>query len=99
VKEAAPRELLDAVNTASRFEAHIHPGLQRKLIEDYVSRARGNDQGSTLDGLTGREIAESLVINPNTVERHQLTVMAKLGLHNRAELVRYAIRKGLVEVD
>lgn len=114
VKGAAPHELLDAVRAASRGEAYIHPSLQRKLIGDYVSRAEGNDQGSMLeglterelevlrlivDGLTSREIAESLVISPNTVERHRQNIMAKLGLHNRAELVRYAISKGLVEVD
>ncbi len=114
VKGAAPHELLDAVRAASRGEAYIHPSLQRKLIGDYVSRAEGNDQGSMLedlterelevlrlivDGLTSREIAESLVISQNTVERHRQNIMAKLGLHNRAELVRYAISKGLVEVD
>lgn len=114
VKGAAPRELLDAVRAASRGEAYIHPSLQRKLIGDYVSRAEGNDQGSMLadltkrelevlrlivDGLTSREIAESLVISSNTVERHRQNIMSKLGLHNRAELVRYAISKGLVEVE
>ena len=114
VKGAAPRELLDAVRAASRGEAYIHPSLQRKLIGDYVSRSEGNDKGSMLadlterelevlrlivDGLTSREIAESLVISPNTVERHRQNIMSKLGLHNRAELVRYAISKGLVEVE
>lgn len=84
------------------------------MIGDYVSRAEGGDQGSMLadltkrelevlrlivDGLTSREIAESLIISPNTVERHRQNIMSKLGLHNRAELVRYAISKGLVEVD
>jgi len=84
------------------------------LIGDYVSRAEGGDHASMLadltkrelevlrlivDGLTSREIAESLIISPNTVERHRQNIMSKLGLHNRAELVRYAISKGLVEVD
>ena len=114
VKGAAPNELLDAVRAASRGEAYIHPSLQRKLIGDYVARAEGAGQGSTLqnlterelevlrlivDGMTSREIAESLVISPNTVERHRQNIMTKLGLHNRAELVRYAISKGLVEVE
>ncbi len=114
VKGAAPRELLEAVRAASRGEAYIHPSLQRKLIGDYVSRTEGSDQASMLadlterelevlrlivDGLTSREIAESLFISPNTVERHRQNIMSKLGLHNRAELVRYAISKGLVEVD
>ena len=114
VKGAAPRELLEAVRAASRGEAYIHPSLQRKLIGDYVSRTEGSDQASMLadlterelevlrlivDGLTSREIAESLVISPNTVERHRQNIMSKLGLHNRAELVRYAISKGLVEIE
>ena len=114
VKGASPHELLDAVRAASRGEAYIHSSLQRKLIGDYVSRAEANDQGSTLknlterelevlrlivDGLTSREIADSLVISSNTVDRHRQNIMSKLGLHNRAELVRYAISKGLVEVD
>jgi two-component system, NarL family, response regulator NreC len=114
VKGAAPNELLDAVRAASRGEAYIHPSLQRKLIGDYVSRTEGGDQASMLsdltereleilrlivDGQTSREIAETLVISSNTVERHRQNIMAKLGLHNRAELVRYAISKGLVDVD
>jgi two-component system response regulator NreC len=114
VKGAAPHELLEAVRAASRGEAYIHPTLQRKLIGDYVSRSEGGDQNSVLsdlterelevlrlivDGKTSREIGASLVISSNTVERHRQNIMAKLGLHNRAELVRYAIRKGLVEVD
>ncbi len=114
VKGAAPHELLEAVRAAFRGEAYIHPSLQRKLIGDYVSRSDGGDQKSKLsdlterelevlrlivDGKTSREIAESLVISSNTVERHRQNIMAKLGLHNRAELVRYAISKGLVEVD
>ena len=114
VKGAAPHELLEAVRAAFRGEAYIHPSLQRKLIGDYVSRSDGGDQKSKLsdlterelevlrlivDGKTSREIAESLVISSNPVERHRQNIMAKLGLHNRAELVRYAISKGLVEVD
>ncbi len=114
VKGASPNELLDAVRAASRGQAYIHPSLQRKLIGDYVSRSDSNDQSSMLsdltgreievlrhivDGLTSREIAVALVISANTVERHRQNIMAKLGLHNRAELVRYAISKGLVEVE
>lgn len=114
IKGAAPQQLLDAVRAASRGEAYIHPTLQRRLIGDYVSKVEGSDPESMLadltkrelevlrlivDGLTSREIAESLVISSNTVERHRQNIMAKLGLHNRAELVRYAISKGLVDVE
>lgn len=114
VKGAAPQELLEAVAAASRGEAYIHPSLHSKLIGDYVSRAENSDGQSPLeslterelevlrlivDGQTSREIADSLVISPNTVERHRQNIMSKLGLRNRAELVRYAISKGLVEID
>ena len=50
-------------------------------------------------GLTGREIAKQLEISANTVDRHRSNIMAKLDLHNKAELVRYAVRKGLIETD
>ncbi|NQW17319.1 MAG: response regulator transcription factor [Chloroflexi bacterium] len=114
VKGAAPQELLDAVRAASRGEAYIHPSLARKLIGDYMSRTGGTAENPTIqsltqreievlrlivDGKTGREIAEDLNISPNTVERHRQNIMGKLGLHNRTELVKYAISKGLVEVE
>lgn len=51
------------------------------------------------DGLTSRGIAEQLGISANTVERHRANLMGKLDLHSKAELVRYAIRKGLVDAD
>ncbi|MCA9869071.1 MAG: response regulator transcription factor, partial [Anaerolineae bacterium] len=51
------------------------------------------------DGLTNREIAEQLVISVKTVDRHRENIMRKLNLHNRVELVRYAIEKGLIPVD
>lgn len=114
VKGAAPQDLLEAVAAAARGEAYIHPSLQRKLIGDYVSRSEKAGALPVLeslterelevlqlivDGQTSREIADSLTISPNTVERHRQNIMSKLGLHNRAELVRYAISKGLVELD
>lgn len=51
------------------------------------------------EGRTGREIASILYLSPNTVERHRANIMDKLGLHNRAELIKFAIRKGLVSLD
>ena len=61
----------------------------------------GHSQGGTLlpciaEGLTNREIAETLVISIKTVERHRENIMAKLDMHNRVELVKYAIKKGLI---
>lgn len=51
------------------------------------------------EGKTGREIASQLFLSPNTVERHRANIMDKLGLHNRAELIKFAIRKGLVALE
>ncbi|MGQ9572054.1 MAG: response regulator [Dehalococcoidia bacterium] len=51
------------------------------------------------EGMTGREIAAILYLSPNTVERHRANIMDKLGLHNRAELIKFAIRKGLVALE
>lgn len=51
------------------------------------------------EGKTGREIAATLYLSPNTVERHRANIMDKLGLHNRAELIKFAIRKGLVTLE
>ena len=112
IKGGAPRELLEAVRAAHRGEAYIHPSLARKLVGDYVARAQSGDAEASLggltererevlehiaNGLTSREIGEALVISPNTVERHRANIMAKLDLHNKAALVRYAVRKGLVD--
>ncbi len=51
------------------------------------------------DGLSNQEVAERLVISVKTVERHRANILAKLNLHSRTELVKYAIRKGLIEVE
>jgi two-component system response regulator NreC len=114
IKGGSPHELLEAVRAAHRGEAYIHPSLARKLVGDYVARAQSGDAGASLDGLTererevlehiangltSREIGGELVISPNTVERHRANIMAKLDLHNKAALVRYAVRKGLVDAS
>ncbi len=49
------------------------------------------------EGLTSREIGERLVVSPKTVDRHRENIMSKLNLHNRVELVRYAIDRGMIE--
>lgn len=112
VKGGAPHELLEAIRAAARGEAYIHPSVAGRLIGDFVERARAGE--AELDGitdrerqvleliargLTGREIAELLEISANTVDRHRSNIMTKLDLHNKAELVRYAVRKGLIAAD
>jgi DNA-binding NarL/FixJ family response regulator len=86
--------------------------MAKLLVKDYLSQDRGTDAASTLDGLTDREqevlrylaegadneeIALALIISNKTVARHRENIMKKLGLHSRSELVRYAIRKGIIK--
>lgn len=111
-KRAAPDELLTAIRAASQGEVYLYPSLAKLLVKDYLSQDREQENKPALDGLTGREqevlsllaegasngeIASSLVISPKTVERHRENIMRKLNLHSRAELVRYAIRKGIIK--
>lgn len=111
-KRAAPDELLTAIRAAAAGEVYLYPSLAKLLVQDYLSADRPPEEKSNLDGLTGREgevltylaegasneqIAAALVISPKTVERHRENIMHKLNLHSRAELVRYAIRKGIIK--
>jgi two-component system response regulator NreC len=111
-KRAAPEELLTAIRAAALGEVYLYPSLAKLLVKDYLSTEHAAEHKPTLDGLTGREqevlsllaegaandrIAESLVISPKTVERHRENIMHKLNLHSRSELVRYAIRKGIIK--
>ena len=111
-KRAAPEELLDAIRVAAEGEVYLSPSLAKLLVRDYLNEDRPADHKDALDGLTEREsevlahladgasnsdIASALVISPKTVERHRENIMRKLNLHSRAELVRYAIRKGIIK--
>lgn len=111
-KRAAPEELVTAIRAAASGEVYLYPSLAKLLVKDYLSQEREQENKLTLDGLTDREqevlslladgatndeIAASLVISPKTVERHRENIMRKLNLHSRVELVRYAIRKGIIK--
>jgi len=111
-KRAAPEELLTAIRTAALGEVYLYPSLAKLLVKDYLSQEHTLENKLALDGLTDREqevlslladgatnenIADTLVISPKTVERHRENIMNKLNLHSRAELVRYAIRKGIIK--
>jgi two-component system, NarL family, response regulator NreC len=111
-KRAAPEELLRAIRLAASGEVYLYPSLAKLLVTDYLTQDHSADEKSSLDGLTDRErevitylaegtsneeIAVSLVISPKTVERHRENIMRKLNLHSRSELVRYAIRKGIIK--
>ena len=111
-KRAAPEELLTAIRSAAKGEVYLYPSMAKLLVKDYLTQERTINGSSSLDGLTEREsevlkhlaegesnneIAEILVISPKTVARHRENIMRKLNLHSRSELVRYAIRKGIIK--
>lgn len=111
-KRAAPEELLTAIRAAAAGEVYLYPSLAKLLVNDYLNAERPAEEKLNLDGLTDREhevlthlaegasndqIADALVISPKTVERHRENIMRKLNLHSRSELVRYAIRKGIIK--
>lgn len=113
VKGAHKADLLAAVRAVADGGVYLYPTLAKQLVGDYLRQARGGaaDQLATLtarerevlqflaEGRTGREIAEQLVLSPATVERHRANLMGKLGLHSRAELIKYAVRRGLIQVE
>jgi len=111
-KRAAPDDLITAIRAAHRGETYIYPSLARLLVNDFLERVGDGEETAAMSGLTPREqevlsllaegktndeIAAELVISPHTVARHRENLMGKLGLHNRSELVKYAIRKGLIK--
>jgi two-component system, NarL family, response regulator NreC len=110
LKGADPAELLAAIRTAARGEAYLTPAQAKQVLAGYHRLAAPGQSATGLsalsarerevliliaDGLTGKRIAERLHLSPNTVERHRTNIMNKLGLHSRAELIRFAIREGL----
>ena len=111
LKSAADRDLVERAPATLRGEPFLYPGAAAALIRDYLDRAR-HGETVPADPLTPREvevvkliaeantseqIAEMLVISRKTVERHRANILEKLGMRNRVELTRYAIRRGLVE--
>ena len=111
LKSVADEDLVRACRTAMRDEAFVYPGAMRALVRDYLGRIqRGEYVPDTLltpredevlkliaEGYSSKEIGETLVISIKTVERHRANIMAKLGMRDRTQVTRYAIRAGLIE--
>jgi two-component system response regulator NreC len=112
LKRAAASDLVQAVRAARRGEAFLYPSVAKAVVADYLKRLATGEGRETYDGLTEREkeiltlvaegatnqdIAQKLYISVKTVQTHRAHIMEKLNLHDRTKLVRYAIRKGLIE--
>lgn len=111
LKSAANRDLVAACRASMRGEPFLYPPAVAALVRDYLDGARRGETPPE-DPLTAREmevvkliaeahtseeIAERLVLSKKTVERHRANILSKLGMRNRVDLTRYAIRRGLVE--
>ena len=111
LKSAANQDLIEACRAAMRGEPFLYPAAVTALIRDYLERASSGEDTPEdpltprelevvkliAEGYTSEEIAAQLVISKKTVDRHRANMLEKLGMRNRVELTRYAIRRGLVE--
>jgi len=112
LKRAAATDLVQAVRAARRGEAFLYPSVAKAVVRDYLKRLEEGEGRKSYDGLTDREkevltlvaegasneeIGRRLYISVKTVQTHRAHIMEKLELHDRTQLVRYAIRKGLIE--
>jgi DNA-binding NarL/FixJ family response regulator len=111
LKSVADRDLVEAVRAAMRGEPFLYAGAERALVRDYVQRVRAGEDlpedpltpreqqivKLIAESHTNRQIAELLTISEKTVETHRSNILEKLGMRDRVELTRYAIRRGFVE--
>ena len=112
LKEAADTELISAIRIVYSGRFYMSPSAQTMMVGDYLLRVRSGEERDSYsalterereilklvaEGLTNNQIAERLYISPKTVDTHRTHIMDKLNLHSRAELVKYAMRRGLLE--
>jgi DNA-binding NarL/FixJ family response regulator len=114
LKKAAGVELVSAIRGVDRGNAFLYPSMTKGLLSDYLKRAEAGQERASYDGLTERErqilkmiadgctnqqIADLLYLSVKTVQAHRGHLMEKLNMHDRTELVKYAIRKGIIKVE
>ena len=111
VKDSASMELVAAVKAVHHGGVFLHPPMAKRLVEDYLGRIASGEERAAHDTLTAREreilalighghtnqeIADQLSLSINTVQAHRSHIIDKLNLHSRADLMRYAVRSGLL---
>jgi two-component system response regulator NreC len=114
LKSAPHEELVQAILSVARGDAYLYPTATRRLMNEYMERVKKGEGASAYDtlserekeiltwiakGYSNKEIAERLVISVKTVETHKSNLMEKLGLKTRPDLVKYALKKGLLNFD
>jgi two-component system response regulator NreC len=110
-KRAASEDLITAIRTAYKGDIYIYPSLTKTLVTDFLGRDQHEQENNLIEELTSREaevlsllaeglsneqIGDHLSISKHTVARHREHIMRKLGLHSRSDLVKFAIRRGLI---
>jgi DNA-binding NarL/FixJ family response regulator len=111
-KTAASAELAASIRSVHRGDSYLSPVAARQLVGEFqrADHSKGHDPYDRLtrrekdvlrliaEGKTSQEIADILVVSRKTIEGHRTSLMGKLGLHDRVELVKYAVRKGIIQV-
>ncbi len=110
-KRALGSELVSAIRAVKEGDSFLYPSAAAALIEDYLQQTKDQEPYDQLsarereifqliaEGHTSREIADMLFLSQRTVQGHRVKIMEKLNLHNRTELIKYAMRKGVVSLD
>lgn len=114
LKESPPSELFNAIREVARGNVYISPAMARKFVNDYLKRAKTGEESKSYgvltererevlrliaEGMTNQEIATQLVISTSTVQTYRTRLMSKLNLENRSQLIKYALRHGLIDMD
>jgi two-component system response regulator NreC len=114
LKRVAGSELTYAIRAVHQGESFLYPSITKRLVEDYLRRVESGQERASFDGLTDRErqvlqliaeghtnkaIADMLSLSVRTVQNHRAHIMEKLGMHDRGELIKYAIQKGIIELS
>ena len=110
LKSDADQDIVEAVRRTMRGQSFLYPSAVSTLVKDFVDRGRPEEEQFDIltprelqvlkliaEAYTSKEIAQELVISVKTVERHRQNILDKLGMSDRVELTRYAIRRGLIQ--